>query len=106
MITADALHCQRDHVTYLAQRGAHWIFTAKGNQPTVHQQLAGLPWRLVPVDRTTDRGHGRREIRTTITSPTDGGTSLTAAIPIRHADPSASPARVNAAVKADSPGGR
>ncbi|MEV0129401.1 ISAs1 family transposase [Dactylosporangium sp. NPDC050688] len=65
VVTADALHCQRDHVTYLAQRGAHWILTAKGNQPTLHQQLAGLPWRLVPVaDRTTDRGHGRREIRT------------------------------------------
>jgi predicted transposase YbfD/YdcC len=65
VVTADALHCQRDHVTYLAQRGAHWILTAKGNQPTLHQQLAGLPWQHVPVaDRTTDRGHGRREIRT------------------------------------------
>ncbi|WP_246655574.1 ISAs1 family transposase [Dactylosporangium vinaceum] len=65
VVTADALHCQRDHVTYLAQRGAHWILTAKGNQPTLHQQLTGLPWHLVPIaDRTTDRGHGRREIRT------------------------------------------
>ncbi|MEV4516564.1 ISAs1 family transposase [Dactylosporangium sp. NPDC049525] len=41
------------------------ILTVKGNQPSLHQQLAGLPWRLVPVaDRATDRGHGRREIRT------------------------------------------
>jgi hypothetical protein len=32
VITADALHCQRDHVAYLASRGAHWILTAKGNQ--------------------------------------------------------------------------
>jgi predicted transposase YbfD/YdcC len=65
VVTADALHCQRDHVTYLTQRGAHWILTVKGNQPSLHQQLAGLPWRLVPVaDRHTDRGHGRREIRT------------------------------------------
>lgn len=65
VVTADALHCQRDHVTYLTQRGAHWIPTVKGNQPSLHQQLAGLPWRLVPVaDRHTDRGHGRREIRT------------------------------------------
>ena len=23
VVTADALHCQRDHVTYLAHRGAH-----------------------------------------------------------------------------------
>ncbi len=65
VITADALHCQREHVTYLAHRGAHWIFTVKGNQPGLHQQLTALPWRLVPIaDRDTSRGHGRREIRT------------------------------------------
>ncbi|WBB82126.1 ISAs1 family transposase [Micromonospora sp. WMMD882] len=65
VITADALHCQREHVTYLAQRGAHWILTVKGNQPHLHVQLTGLPWRAVPdAARDTDRGHGRREIRT------------------------------------------
>src|SRR6266540_3412176 len=65
VITADALHCQRDHVAYLARRGAHWILTVKGNQPSLHQQLASLPWQLVPTaDRDTTRGHGRREIRT------------------------------------------
>jgi predicted transposase YbfD/YdcC len=64
VVTADALHCQRDHVTYLAERGAHWILTVKGNQPHLHAQLANLPWRAVPdADRTSDRGHGRREIR-------------------------------------------
>lgn len=25
VVTADALHCQREHVAYLAERGAHWI---------------------------------------------------------------------------------
>ncbi|MGS2619741.1 ISAs1 family transposase [Micromonospora sp. LZ34] len=65
VITADALHCQREHVDYLAERGAHWILTVKGNQPSLHSQLAGLPWRAVPdATRDTDRGHGRREIRT------------------------------------------
>ncbi|MEU1811769.1 hypothetical protein [Micromonospora aurantiaca (nom. illeg.)] len=34
MITVDALHCQRDHVAYLAERGAHWILTVKANRPT------------------------------------------------------------------------
>lgn len=62
--TADALHCQREHVTYLARRGTHWILTVKGNQPHLHAQLTGLPWRAVPqAARDTDRGHGRREIR-------------------------------------------
>jgi predicted transposase YbfD/YdcC len=65
VVTMDALHCQRDHATYLAQRGAHWIMTVKANQPTLHTQLACLPWRAVPqATRDTDRGHGRREIRT------------------------------------------
>ncbi|WP_407566990.1 ISAs1 family transposase [Polymorphospora sp. A560] len=65
VITVDALHCQRDHVTYLAKRGAHWILTVKGNQPHLHKQLADLPWRQVPdATRHDDRGHGRREIRT------------------------------------------
>jgi predicted transposase YbfD/YdcC len=65
VITADAMHCQRDHVTYLAERGAHWILTVKGNQPHLHKQLTGLPWKAVPdATRDDDRGHGRREIRT------------------------------------------
>lgn len=65
VVTADALHCQRDHVTYLAERGAHWILTVKANQPSLHAQLAALPWQAVPdAVRNTDRGHGRREIRT------------------------------------------
>jgi predicted transposase YbfD/YdcC len=65
VITADAMHCQRDHVAYLAERGAHWILTVKGNQPHLHAQLRALPWKAVPDgDRVDDRGHGRREIRT------------------------------------------
>ncbi|MFC6567763.1 ISAs1 family transposase [Actinoplanes utahensis] len=65
VITADAMHCQRDHVDYLAERGAHWILTVKGNQPHLHKQLSRLPWRQVPqATREDDRGHGRREIRT------------------------------------------
>jgi DDE_Tnp_1-associated/Transposase DDE domain len=48
VITADALHCQREHTAYLAERGADWILTVKGNQPRLHTQLAGLPWRAVP----------------------------------------------------------
>jgi predicted transposase YbfD/YdcC len=65
VVTADALHCQRDHVAYLAERGAHWILIVKENQPGLHHQLAALPWPAVPdADRDTARGHGRREIRT------------------------------------------
>ena len=65
VVTADAMHCQREHVDYLADRGAHWILTVKRNQPGLHRQLAALPWRSVPeAARDAGRGHGRREIRT------------------------------------------
>ncbi len=63
VITADAQHCQREHVTYLAERGANWILTFRGNQPHLHQQLAALPWRgVLDATRDTDRSRGRREI--------------------------------------------
>ena len=65
VVTADALHTQRDHVAYPHEHGAHWILTVKGNQPTPHRHLRDLPWRQVQVaHRQTGRGHGRREIRT------------------------------------------
>lgn len=65
VVTADALHCQREHVTYLRGRGAHWIFTVKGNQGGLKAQLAAQPWNRAPVAyREAETGHGRREIRT------------------------------------------
>jgi predicted transposase YbfD/YdcC len=65
VITADALHAQREHATYLAGRGAHYLLIVKRKQPGLHTQLAALPWRDVPVayDKR-ERGHGRRERRT------------------------------------------
>ena len=65
VITADALHAQRSHATYLAGRGAHYLLIVKRNQPGLHAQLAALPWRDVPVAYTkAERGHGRTERRT------------------------------------------
>jgi predicted transposase YbfD/YdcC len=66
LVTADAMHTQRDHATFLvAGKQADYLFIVKGNQPGLHAQLLALPWREVPVlDRTRDQGHGRVEIRT------------------------------------------
>jgi len=65
VITADALHTQRAHVADLHARGAHWVLTVKGNQPTLRHQLAALPWRgITAAHRSAETGHGRREIRT------------------------------------------
>jgi predicted transposase YbfD/YdcC len=65
VVTADALHTQRDHASFLIDRGAGYLLVVKANQPALHAQLAGLPWRTIPVmDRTRDHGHGRVEVRT------------------------------------------
>jgi predicted transposase YbfD/YdcC len=65
VITADALHAQHGHATYLHRRGAHYLLIVKRNQPSLHAQLTALPWRDVPVayDKR-ERGHGRHERRT------------------------------------------
>jgi len=70
VITADALHCQRDHASYLHQRGAGFVFTVKHNQPGLFAALDALPWTDTPVaHRQTDRGHGRITTRTIQTRP-------------------------------------
>lgn len=66
VVTADALHAQRGHAEYLAaQRGAHYLITVKGNQPSLRAQLADLPWRQVPVAHDT-RQRPRRAERCTV----------------------------------------
>jgi predicted transposase YbfD/YdcC len=61
LITADALHTQRSHATYLLARGAHYLFTVKANQPTLHRALAALPWTAAPKEQ--DPGARRRDGR-------------------------------------------
>jgi predicted transposase YbfD/YdcC len=65
VITADAMHTQRDTADYLHQRGADFCFCVKENQPTLFDTLNALPWNEVAISHTeTDRGHGRVERRT------------------------------------------
>lgn len=65
VVTADALHTQSAHARYLHRHGGDYVFIVKRNQPTLHAQLANLPWRQVPVaDHAEAKGHGRRETRT------------------------------------------
>ncbi|MEV2279494.1 ISAs1 family transposase [Nocardiopsis sp. NPDC049922] len=65
LITADALHTVADHATYLLERGAHYLIYVKGNRPTLHEQLAALPWDEVPLahDEEPIHAHGREERR-------------------------------------------
>ena len=56
LLTADALHTQRGHADYLHGRGAHYLLTAKANQPGLLRQLRAL--RRSPTRATTRRTTG------------------------------------------------
>jgi len=66
VVTADALHAQREHAEFLvSQKKAHYILAVKNNQPSLHAQLTGLPWRDIPAGfDARNKGHGRAEWRT------------------------------------------
>ena len=65
VITADALHTQREHAEFLASKHTYYILVVKKNQPSLYAQVKNLPWRNIPAgDRQHDRGHGRDEHRT------------------------------------------
>ena len=72
VITADALHCQRARADYLHRRGAHYLFTVKGNQPILRRALARLPWAQAPGLLDRDAGHGRSESRSIKVIDLDG----------------------------------
>jgi predicted transposase YbfD/YdcC len=65
VLTADAMHTQRAHADWLVGvKHAAYLLIVKANQPTLHHQLAALPWHDIPAqDHTRDRGHGRAELR-------------------------------------------
>jgi predicted transposase YbfD/YdcC len=64
LITADAVHTNRNHADYLHERGGHYLLSAKLNQPTLLRRLRALPWKQIGVAaRERGRGHGRVETR-------------------------------------------
>ncbi|MEU8804683.1 ISAs1 family transposase, partial [Spirillospora sp. NPDC048819] len=65
VVTADALHTQRDHAGFLVtEKNAHFILVVKKNQPSLYHRLKRLPWRQIPTGHTEDHhGHGRTERR-------------------------------------------
>ncbi|GGM26132.1 ISAs1 family transposase [Streptomyces fumigatiscleroticus] len=64
LITADALHTQHAHGTYLRERGAHYIAQVKANHPGLFNRVRRLPWREIALDhKDRTRAHHRLEIR-------------------------------------------
>jgi predicted transposase YbfD/YdcC len=64
-ITGDALLTQRALASYIVNRQAHYHFTAKGNQPALHRDIALLFEKRGPADfvEVASADHGRIELR-------------------------------------------
>ncbi|WP_432758367.1 ISAs1 family transposase [Streptomyces virginiae] len=74
VVTADALHTQREHAKWLVEvKKAHYLLVVKGNQPKLHAAIKALPWKDVTARRyDRERGHGRRETRSVRTLTVTG----------------------------------
>ena len=72
VVTVDAMHTQTDTAHAITSAGGAYVFTVKGNTPTLHRQLKALPWKDVPAHSATVTSHGRRSTRTikSLTAPT------------------------------------
>lgn len=64
VITADAMHCQRETARHITGAGGHYVLTVKANQPALRDKLKDLPWKDVPATSTSSASHGRRVRRT------------------------------------------
>jgi len=76
-VTIDAMGCQIDIADKIIERGGKYVLQVKGNQPhllediqrsfadaSIEKRPADDPRPLLDVDRQTDAGHGRIEVRT------------------------------------------
>jgi len=76
LVTADALHVQKDTARYLAgEKKAGCLFTAvMDNQPGLFDAPGALAWEDAPVAHVMkDRGHGRHQTRTIQVLPAPDG---------------------------------
>ena len=74
IFTMDALHTQRETAQTIDDGGGDYVMIAKGNQPTLQNEIETLFARpdaealIDDCDITVDRGHGRIEVRVLHTS--------------------------------------
>ena len=71
VVTVDAMHTQTETAKQITAAGGDYVFTVKGNQPTLFETCKQLPWKDVPSHTVTTRGHGRKVTRTikVVTAP-------------------------------------
>jgi predicted transposase YbfD/YdcC len=74
VVTADAMHCQRDTAQTIRERGGHYILTVKDNRPNLRKRVKSLPWKDIPsLAVSREHGHGRQDTRTLKVTELSGG---------------------------------
>jgi predicted transposase YbfD/YdcC len=72
MVTIDAMGCQTEIAQQIVDAGGHYCLAVKGNQPTLHEGIEDFfndhledDFARTPVRvfQTSEKGHGREEIR-------------------------------------------
>jgi hypothetical protein len=48
VVTADAMHVQKNLARFVVDKGADYVLTVKDNQKTMHKLLAAQDWALSP----------------------------------------------------------
>lgn len=64
VVTMDAAHTCIETAKEIIKAGGAYLFTVKGNTPTLKAQIKALPWGKVRGYSYTQSGHGREETRT------------------------------------------
>lgn len=60
VVTADALHTLGQQANAIHERGAHYVFTVKANQPGLRERIASQTWaQLKPQHTVMEKAHGR-----------------------------------------------
>lgn len=67
LVTADAIHCQRETAEIILERGGDYLFALKANRPAMLAEVEAFfvdpPPGAVETHLTTDADHGRIELR-------------------------------------------
>ena len=76
VVTADAMHCQKETARAVIEKEADYVLIAKGNQPTLHAAIQESLVAAMEADdpamrkaRTVEKSHGRKETREVIVLP-------------------------------------
>ena len=67
VLTMDAAHCQTETIDLITDRGGEWLVSLRDNQPSTAAEITPLLEALAatqpPVSESTEKDHGRIEIR-------------------------------------------